>query len=414
MRFWRGFLVVVALGLASPLSGCTALLGDFSSTESTPKEAGAPASGADATAGDDAGNASDGSAVADVGAGDDAPLATGCNPGHMACAAGCVSASDIHTCGDCNNDCTTLSHVASTGLACTNGVCTFTCSPGYDHCPPSSAPGCETNLSAVAHCGSCTNVCGDETPFCAPSGSTYACSNGCPAGTVGCSGSCSDPMSDNNNCGGCGKACTGGMTCQSGTCACPAPLTNCGGTCFETDGDPTHCGASCTVCPVPGNGGTATCSQGACGVSCAAGFSACSTDRRAPVRLQHEHGRDPLRRRLHRLRHRVHLLGGQVPVRRGPPGLRRRLREHRDGRQQLRQLRKRLSRQRPRLQGKRLLVPRHALRHHDVRVRRFVLQGRRHLDLLLEARGQARRRRQRALTHFTLRCTARHGVQPPG
>ncbi len=281
IRFWRGIVGAVVLALAIPVGGCTSLLGDFSSGQVVPKEAG---TAGDATAGDDVVSSPDASMGAEAGGEDDAsstpmPDASGgCGPGQMRCAAGCVSLNDVHTCGDCNNDCTTLSHVTAGGLACTSGVCTFTCSPGYAHCPSSPAAGCETNLSAISHCGSCTTVCDPDggTPFCAPSGTTYACSNGCPPGTTECGGSCSDLTSDDSHCGDCGTACTGGMTCQSGQCACPAPLTNCGGTCFETDGDPTHCGAGCLDCTVPSNG-TATCSQGSCGMTCNANYSACTT-----------------------------------------------------------------------------------------------------------------------------------------
>jgi hypothetical protein len=279
MRVLQGLLGVIALVLATPVTGCTALLGDFSATEAVTKEAGTEP---DAMAVRDGGSSADGSALADASGSDDASSAGdssgACASGQIRCAAGCVSANDLHTCGDCNNDCTTLSHVEAAGLACTGGACAFTCSPGYAHCPTSPAGACETNLSAYNHCGSCTTVCAGNTPVCAvSSGSTYACASGCPGGTVECSGSCSDLTSDDSHCGDCGTACTGGMTCQSGKCACPAPLTDCGGTCFETDGDPNHCGASCTVCPVPGNGGTATCSQGNCGVSCQPNYSACGT-----------------------------------------------------------------------------------------------------------------------------------------
>jgi hypothetical protein len=290
MRVWHRLAMVFAGGLVASDVGCTSLLGDFSSGDSA-TEAG---TGSDATTGpvgDNADGSGSGSTLAEAGesgepaAGDDAAggdgaapagdSASGCGAGQMECAAGCVSLSDVHTCGDCTTDCTALPHVTPTGVACASGVCTFACDPGWAHCSTNPADGCETDLSAADHCGGCTAACDPDSgsPVCALSGTMYACASGCMTGTTLCSGSCADLTASDTNCGACGNACTGGMTCQSSSCAC-APLTNCGGTCFETDDDPTHCGATCAVCPVPTNG-TATCAQGTCGTTCSTGFSAC-------------------------------------------------------------------------------------------------------------------------------------------
>src|SRR5687767_998891 len=50
-------------------------------------------------------------------------------------------------------------------------------------------------------------------------------------GEMICNNTCINTNTDNNNCGSCGNACTGG-TCQSGIC-CPTGQTNCGGTCVD-------------------------------------------------------------------------------------------------------------------------------------------------------------------------------------
>src|SRR5690348_16051549 len=114
MGFCRGLVGVLAVGLAA--SGCTTLLGDFSSSSAIQKDGG---TGADATAGDDTGadaSLSGDDAGSGEAGGDDAASAPdsagGCAPGQLHCAAGCVSPNDVLTCGDCNNDCTTLPHVA--------------------------------------------------------------------------------------------------------------------------------------------------------------------------------------------------------------------------------------------------------------------------------------------------------------
>lgn len=59
----------------------------------------------------------------------------------------------------------------------------------------------------------------------------------CGAGQAGCDGVCVDEQTDNQNCGGCGTACQGVATCQSGSCMCPPGAcgpgcsTTCNGTC---------------------------------------------------------------------------------------------------------------------------------------------------------------------------------------
>jgi len=53
---------------------------------------------------------------------------------------------------------------------------------------------------------------------------------GCSTGLTRCPpAGCVDLSSDNNNCGSCGRICSGGTTCQGGSCACPSGQTDCGG-----------------------------------------------------------------------------------------------------------------------------------------------------------------------------------------
>jgi hypothetical protein len=68
----------------------------------------------------------------------------------------------------------------------------------------------------------------------------------------------------------------GTATCTNGACGatCPAGTHACADKCVA-DNDATACGAACTVCAVPANA-TAACAAGACGLgACAAGFGNC-------------------------------------------------------------------------------------------------------------------------------------------
>jgi hypothetical protein len=241
----------------------------------------------------------------------DASEAAACPTGQLACDGGCVP-SDVHHCGSCGGDCTSLSNVTGP-TSCASGQCSFpasSCAAGWVDCNGNVADGCETDVTKPAHCGSCNNACGGGTPVCSGSGSNSACVSGCPSsaptlcsgtcvdtttnandcGTCGnacataivhaqptcvasgctfscnigysaCSGGCTDFQSDSANCGGCGSAyaCTGGQTCQSGRCGCPGGTVSCGGTCVDTQSDSLNCGSCGHGC----NG--AGCSGALCG-----------------------------------------------------------------------------------------------------------------------------------------------------
>ncbi len=110
---------------------------------------------------------------------------------------------------------------------------------------------------------------------------------------VGIWGTCFDTMNDPTHCapvGFCGVACTGGKTCQSGSCACPAGQSDCSGTCVNEQTDEGNCSAcgvicrgltpychagTCSQCDVDANCPVGkVCLSGTCG--CAAGKSDCS------------------------------------------------------------------------------------------------------------------------------------------
>jgi hypothetical protein len=88
-------------------------------------------------------------------------------------------------------------------------------------------------------------------------------------GSTPCSGSlqlcgvaCADTSTDNANCGSCGKACTTGRTCVSGSCACPTGYTDCNGQCVDPNIDAQNCGGCGKACTGQCSGGT--CAASAC------------------------------------------------------------------------------------------------------------------------------------------------------
>lgn len=81
----------------------------------------------------------------------------------------------------------------------------------------------------------------------------------CDPGTTVCGGSCVDQQTNNDHCGECGNACTGGATCNAGTCECPGGQTFCVDSCVDTQTEQYHCGGCGNVCAL-----TATCSGGQC------------------------------------------------------------------------------------------------------------------------------------------------------
>ncbi len=62
-----------------------------------------------------------------------------------------------------------------------------------------------------------------------------------------CGTLCTDTQTDDQNCGGCGKPCTGGSHCQKGLC-CPPGTTNCSNVCVDTAVDPKNCGVCGKAC----------------------------------------------------------------------------------------------------------------------------------------------------------------------
>jgi hypothetical protein len=154
------------------------------------------------------------------------------------------------TCSDLQtdpNNCGKCIHTCASGI-CRAGQCGGCTDPAKPHacggmcCPP-------------GQCGSngvcCHTDAGEAGCFgrCCPSGQDCWGGVHCPSGQTGCNGTCVQMGNDPHNYGSCGNVCTGGMTCQGGTCACSSPLTDCGGTCVSLRDNQSNCGSCGRACP---------------------------------------------------------------------------------------------------------------------------------------------------------------------
>jgi hypothetical protein len=250
VRLWALAVLAATVGACAALSGLDSLSsGDCSTSgavcDATVDTAGAetgplPEAGDDASEdtyvppGDEGGN----DAPVDV----DAAVAAeaGCPAGFLACEGiGCVDPSSTASCGACG-------HACASGAICSAGAC----------------------VSGQAEAG----------PEGGGDAASDACVDGscaCSSGYTNCGGVCVDEQTNSAHCGGCGTACSGGMTCQSGGCACPPGSHTCSGTCVSST-SLSSCGTSCSACPSPPTNGTETCDGTSCGFSCSGGQSPCS------------------------------------------------------------------------------------------------------------------------------------------
>ncbi len=96
----------------------------------------------------------------------------------------------------------------------------------------------------------------------------------CVGGQVECDGACVDPNTSNKHCGGCGRACAQGGSCNEGRCdayaaqACqpgkaPPSFSICGPACVDTDFSRSNCGECGRKC-LDGQ----SCSFGKCTEDC--------------------------------------------------------------------------------------------------------------------------------------------------
>lgn len=114
----------------------------------------------------------------------------------------------------------------------------------------------DTSADAL-NCGGCGKVCS----------AGQSCNDGvcstCAKGVAECASGCAILSSDNNNCGMCGKACGAGALCMGGVCSCAPGDLSCGGACVAAN-DPKNCGQCGVDCVALGQ----VCSATGCSATC--------------------------------------------------------------------------------------------------------------------------------------------------
>lgn len=195
------------------------------------------------------------------------------------------------SCAGCppGTPCTNEKDCAS-GL-CIGGFCRPTCVTGSAECDGKADTECETNLkNDPLHCGDCETAClfpHAEASCVGGSCALASCKDpydDCDTeATTGCE---TNLLTSADNCGACGRACSalnGTATCSDGKCgiSCDDGFSDCDGEAktgceTETGSDVSHCGDCDTVCPAKA-GETPYCAEGVCGSTvCPANYGNCN------------------------------------------------------------------------------------------------------------------------------------------
>src|SRR5580698_7441155 len=132
---------------------------------------------------------------------------------------------------------------------------------------------CIDPMTDLENCGGCGKGC-LTSQVC--QGGTCVCTANqtfCSAGDGGALSACVDLMTDHANCGTCGKTCAAGTDCQMGACVCPGMEMFCpssaGGACAQLSNDHNNCGGCGNPCSIGGS-----CQNGVC--ACPAGQQSCA------------------------------------------------------------------------------------------------------------------------------------------
>ncbi|HKP55864.1 MAG TPA: hypothetical protein VJV78_04060 [Polyangiales bacterium] len=177
----------------------------------------------------------------------------GCPAGTQECERSCVDFnSDVQHCGGCGKAC---SGPAGAAPACRDGKCGFGCRPGLTACGDT----CVDAATDLKNCGSCGTTCAATSLWNHAVCETGKCNTRCNTGFVACEGQCIsiallannrsfaacavlgglndismcanmgekiaycsnqcvDTSQDERHCGGCGRDCAMGETCEGGMC----------------------------------------------------------------------------------------------------------------------------------------------------------------------------------------------------
>ncbi len=195
----------------------------------------------------------------------------------------------LESCGSCGHGCAPATNpltVADGGVSCSNGQCRITCALQQLNCNGATEDGCEIPFS-VSNCGSCGRVCqpgANATAACTAGACAFACVGSrihCVAGMPAALGdgvACeTDPMTDRNNCGGCGRQCAADQACSGGVCVCSQALCGTGQTCLPSPVNRCGCTSSTCAgcCTQQGAGGS--CRAGTANSACGVGGATCTT-----------------------------------------------------------------------------------------------------------------------------------------
>lgn len=220
------------------------------------------------------------------------PCMDQCAPGTHECGGQCLNDASTNSCGSSCTPCPIPDNGQSTcDAAGATRACGFTCGAGHKKCGTQCIP--KTSCCTKDDCPAVANgaaVCS----------ANHLCGFTCAAGHHACNGMCASntsPASCGTSCTACAAPTGGEATCNGTTCGpkcpdgkkvcanacipegqscmgvCPVGTHDCNGLCLSNT-SVNSCGSSCAACPSV-EGGTPTCSQGACGIQCDPGFKRC-------------------------------------------------------------------------------------------------------------------------------------------
>mgnify|MGYP000990334359 FL=1 len=196
--------------------------------------------------------------------------------------------SSLEHCGGCHQPCLVEQGVG----ICLLGQCQIdSCLPGFDDCDGEVQNGCEADLSDVAHCGFCGNVCEFDNAQAVCEQATCLIDH-CQPGFDDCdldedNGCEQDIHSSLEHCGECGKPClprpNSTPSCEKGSCLlkCDKGYGDCDGD--HANGCESELGADVMNCGDCGHACSTAhaapqCIGGKCVLTCEDGFASCDDD----------------------------------------------------------------------------------------------------------------------------------------